>query len=204
MTPPAAARRSRKPARAGDAGPAAEAAVGERVRALRRARGVKLDELARQMGVSIGYLSQIERGLSSPSLRVLVSLTQTLGAPIASLFSAPANGEAGAVVVRAGQRGKLAVWKSGVRKQLLTPEGDSALSIFMVEIEKGGGTGEELYAHAGEEAGLVLEGAMTLTVEAQSWTLAQGDSFRFRSTRPHRFANAADSVTRVLWVNIAG
>ncbi|MBL8587721.1 MAG: cupin domain-containing protein [Methylobacteriaceae bacterium] len=200
---PALARKAGKKSRRAAPQPVAEAAVGARVRALRRARGVKLDELARQMGVSIGYLSQIERGLSSPSLRVLVSLTQTLGAPIASLFSAPANGEAEAVVVRKARRGRLAVWKSGVRKQLLTPDGDSALSIFLVEIDRGGETGEELYAHSGEEAGLVLEGAMTLTVEAQTWRLGEGDSFRFRSTRPHRFANAAEGVTRVLWVNVA-
>src|SRR5258708_7436189 len=60
----------------------------------------------------------------------------------------------------------------------------------------------ELYTNDGEEAGLVLSGKMKLTVDAESWTLKQGDSFRFASRRPHRFGNPSpDAKAVVLWVN---
>lgn len=156
------------------------------------------------MNVSIGYLSQIERGLSSPSLRVLVKLAETLGAPIASLFT-PTGDSAFAgtppVVTRAQERSELFVWRSGVTKQLLTPAGDGGLSVFLVELAPHADSGEELYTHAGEEAGFVLEGQLSLTVEGEIWRLSRGDSFRFRSSRPHRFANPTRKSARVLWIN---
>ena len=69
-------------------------------------------------------------------------------------------------------------------------------------MEPGGSTGDERYTHDGEEAGLVIEGKMKLTVDAESWTLKQGHSFRFASRRPHRFSNPAeDAKAVVLWVN---
>jgi quercetin dioxygenase-like cupin family protein len=56
-----------------------------------------------------------------------------------------------------------------------------------------------------EEAGLVIEGIMKLTVDAESWTRKQGDSFRFASRRPHQFSNpSGDSKAVVLWVNCLG
>ena len=77
-----------------------------------------------------------------------------------------------------------------------------ALAGRYVHLEPGGNTGDELYTHDGEEAGLVLEGEMTLTVDAETWSLKTGDSFRFASRRPHRFSNPAeDAKAVVLWVN---
>ena len=71
-----------------------------------------------------------------------------------------------------------------------------------MHLEPGGSTGDELYTHDGEEAGLVLEGEMILTVDAETWTLQRGDSFRFASRRPHRFSNPDNHAKAVvLWVN---
>lgn len=99
-------------------------------------------------------------------------------------------------------RSELHLWRSGIRKQLLTPHTDgSKLSLYLVEMERGASTGDELYTHGGEKAGLVMGGAMHLSVESESWTLQEGDRFRFLSSRPHRFANAAEGETRMLWVN---
>lgn len=196
-----AAETSPRPAQA----QAADLAIGERVRVLRRERGLLLADMAQRMEVSIGYLSQIERGLSSPSLRVLVSLAETLGAPLASLFTATAaaaSEDESTVVTRAAARSELSVWRSGVTKQLLTPRGDGALSVFLVELAPGADSGAELYAHAGEEAGFVLDGALSLTVEGETWALKRGDGFRFRSLRPHRFANPSRKSARVLWINV--
>ncbi|MFX7849677.1 cupin domain-containing protein, partial [Acinetobacter baumannii] len=82
------------------------------------------------------------------------------------------------------ERSVLQLWRSGIVKQLLTPDGtDAALNVFLIILAPGASTGDEPYSHRGEEAGLVLEGAITLTVDARSWTLKTGDSFRFESAR---------------------
>ena len=198
---PAATRRAaRKPAE-----PAVDLAVGRRIRDLRRARAMSLETVAARAELSIGFISQIERGLSSPSLRVLATLADVLGVGIAGLFGATPNddGASNDVVTREVQRAELKLWRTGISKQLLSPAGtESRLNLFLVHLEPGGNTGDEFYTHDGEEAGLVLEGEMILTVDAETWTLKQGDSFRFASRRPHRFSNPADDAKAVvLWVN---
>jgi transcriptional regulator with XRE-family HTH domain len=193
--------------RLGDVAAAAapDVEVGQRIRELRRTRGFSLETVAAKTDLSIGFLSQIERGLSSPSLRVLATIADTLGVGIAALFGTNA-GEGGAsdgVVIRERERAELKLWRTGISKQLLNPaSADGRLNLFLVHMEPGGSTGDELYTHDGEEAGLVLEGEMTLTVGAETWTLKAGDSFRFASRRPHRFSNPSDAHKAVvLWVN---
>jgi transcriptional regulator with XRE-family HTH domain len=190
---------------AAQAEPAMDVAVGQRIRDLRRTRAMSLEAVAARTDLSIGFLSQIERGLSSPSLRVLATLADVLGVGIAGLFGAKDNDAAApdAIVTRERQRAELNLWRTGISKQLLSPAGsEGRLNLFLVHMEPGGSTGDELYTHDGEEAGLVIEGEMKLTVDAENWTLKHGDSFRFASRRPHRFSNpSGDSKAVVLWVN---
>ncbi|MCA6125667.1 cupin domain-containing protein [Bradyrhizobium sp. WSM 1704] len=184
--------------------PPMDLAVGRRIRDLRRGRQMSLETVAARTDLSIGFISQIERGLSSPSLRVLATLADVLGVGIAALFGAsPHDDGASGVVTREVQRAELKLWRTGISKQLLSPAGsESRLNLFLVHLDPGGNTGDEFYTHDGEEAGLVLSGEMTLTVDTETWTLKQGDSFRFASRRPHRFSNPArDAKAVVLWVN---
>jgi transcriptional regulator with XRE-family HTH domain len=179
-------------------------AVGMRLRELRRKANLSLETVAGRSELSVGFLSQIERGLSSPSLRVLATLADVLGVGIAALFGSQASGDAShGVIIRSAERAELKLWRSGISKQLLNPAGaDAKLNLFLVHMEPGGSTGDELYTHDGEEAGLVLEGEMTLTVDDETWRLKTGDSFRFASRRPHRFGNPAKRAKAVvLWVN---
>jgi transcriptional regulator with XRE-family HTH domain len=181
---------------------AADLAVGGRLRALRRERGLPLKAVAEGTGLSIGFLSQVERGLSSPSLRVLTQIADLFGVGLSALFGAESP-EAAGFVTRAGERAELTLWRSGITKQLLTrPDGDGALSLFLMRLSPGASTGDEMVTHDGEEAGLVLEGRLSLTVEAVTHDLAPGDSFRFASRRPHRYGNpAAEGDAVVVWVN---
>jgi len=91
---------------------------------------------------------------------------------------------------------------TGVVKHLLTPFTHSPrLDIFLIEFAPGGKSGDEDYVHEGEEAGLVLEGGLELFVDGRRYVLGAGDSFRFESRRPHRFANAGQQLTKAIWVN---
>lgn len=177
--------------------------VGQRLRGLRRSANLSLETVAGRTDLSVGFLSQIERGLSSPSLRVLATLADVFGVGIAALFGRDDAEPGQGIVTRAIERAELKLWRTGISKQLLHPTGsDGRLNLFLVHMEPGGSTGDELYTHDGEEAGLVLEGEMTLTVDDETWTLKTGDSFRFASRRPHRFGNPArDAKAVVLWVN---
>ena len=180
-----------------------DARVGARIRARRLDRRMRLQQLAERTGLSIGFISQIERGISSPSLAALTHLADALDVSLAQLFDAPRAAAApGEIVVRTGTRGKLTAWRSGIYKQLLTADTPSRFSFYLMTMEPASGSGSELYAHDGEEAGLVMQGKLRLSVEDRTWTLARGDSFHFSSERPHRFENASRGKTVVAMLNL--
>jgi transcriptional regulator with XRE-family HTH domain/quercetin dioxygenase-like cupin family protein len=192
----------RKPARAkAGKGSAADLWLGQQIRALRKAQKLSLAQLAERSDLSIGNLSQIERGVRSPSVRSLQRLSECLKVPIADLFHTrvlPPASELG-VILRRKARPILNLSKSGCHKELLTPMMPGTLQLLLVTLDPGGSSGTEHYSHKGEEAGVVIAGAMKLWIEDQSYVLKEGDSFRFKSTRRHRFESASKQTTRVLW-----
>ena len=181
-----------------------DARLGERIRRHRLAQKMSLKDVAQASSISIGLLSQIERGLSSPSLRVLASLADVLKVGVADWFDdGRANHHDGErIVLREAARKGVVLWGTGLSKELLTPQQDnSPLDMFLIVLEAGGTTGTEQYSHDGAECGLVLEGSLELHVDGTDYLLRANDSFRFASTRPHRFRNPGSEPARVLWIN---
>ena len=177
----------------------ADLRVGRRLRALRLERNLGLAELAQRAGISVGALSQIERGLTSLRVRVLWPLAAALDIEPHSLLTDEAGEASDLYVVRAAARRAMPVWSEGIGKQLLSPPG-ATLTGLMVKVEPGGGTAEA-YAHAGHEFGLVLAGEVELTVDNVVYRLKAGDSFAFKSTLVHAFRNRGTERCEILWVN---
>ena len=180
----------------------ADASLGRRLRVLRKAGGLSLQQVAGRTGLSIGYLSQVERGVSSASVRALAIIAEGLGVGLAGLFSAQVSSDGARFGFRGDESQVFNIPFDGVEKRLLTPGAQSAgLSLFLMTIAPGGSSGEAPYNHAGEEAGHVQAGTLELTVDSEIRLLKAGDSFRFLSARPHRWRNAGRGVCKVLWVN---
>ena len=160
----------------------ADVRVGRRVRALRLERRLSLADLAAKAGVSIGALSQIERGMSSLRVKVIWPLADN-----------------DLQCVRADKRRSSPVKSEGIAKALLSPPG-ATLTGMLVAVEAGGGTAEA-YAHAGHEFGYVLAGEVELVVDSTKYGLKTGDSFAFKSTLLHAFRNPGAEQCQILWVN---
>lgn len=158
-----------------------------------------LAELSLKSGVSIGMLSHIERGASSPSLKTLERLRLALQVPLASFFGPEQKDESGEVV-RKAERTQLTFDRLGLVKELLSPPGHSELEVLMLVLEPGGSSGDEPWTRNGEKAGLVIEGRFELTVGDRVHVMEEGDSFQFDSRQPHSFRNLASGESRVLWI----
>ncbi|WAC27291.1 cupin domain-containing protein [Ancylobacter sp. SL191] len=174
--------------------------LGQMIRALRRDRKLTLAALSEATGLSLGLLSQIERGLSEPSVKALHLIAGSLGVTVGWFFredAAPATPAPDEVVVRRGARRQI-TYAGGISDELLTPQMGGQLEFLLCRIAPGTGI-EEGYAHEGEEGGYVVAGTLELTVETQSWTLQAGDSFGFASHRPHRYRNPGTHETVVIW-----
>ena len=179
-----------------------ELRVGKRLRELRTAKGLSLVDLAKAADVSVGNLSEIERGLAIPSIRTFCLLSSALGIGPGWLLeqSGPVQPNGDPYVVRATARQSIVFNKPGVVKRLASPPSPGNLQMLLVEIDPGRGSGEQGYSHAGEECGIVFEGILDLWIDGEKRTLGTGDSFRFPSTKTHRFHNPGNVLTRVVWI----
>lgn len=174
--------------------------LGQRMRSMRQRRHWTLQELSARSGLSVGMLSQIERSLSSPSIRSLQKLAEIFAVPVGWFFSEAAAPQQGpAWIQRRAQRRVLDLSAKGITKELLVPDGDGVLELMLITVEPGGSSGDAPYAHAGEDAGTVLEGVLELEVDGVAGRLQAGDSFRFAATLPHRFGNPGPLRCVVVW-----
>ncbi|MFD2238175.1 cupin domain-containing protein [Aureimonas populi] len=177
----------------------AEESIGAVVRRLRREKGMSLQNVANASGVSIGMLSQVERDLVNPSVRVLTGIRRALNVPFESLFQ---GGELQrsdpGFVRRVGFRPILELGE--LRKELLSANGAHNLQLMILHIEPGGTSGATLLAYPAEKGGMVLSGEVVLTVGEEQATLREGDSFLFDSSLPHGFRNETDKPAQVLWI----
>jgi transcriptional regulator with XRE-family HTH domain len=176
--------------------------LGELIRDLRRARGMTLQELADQIGKSVGYMSQIERNKSTLTIAALMSISRALGVPMNWFFQDSGKVASGErhVVVRKGSRRSMQFTNLGIREELLSPNLRGPLELLLSVIEPGASSGEEPYSHSGHEAGLVLQGTLELWVGERCFRLEEGDSFAFTSTELHRCRNPGEIQTRIVWV----
>ncbi|WP_051927529.1 helix-turn-helix domain-containing protein [Ruegeria halocynthiae] len=181
----------------------AEVLLGPKLRKLRKNNGLSLQELALRSDVSVGALSQIERGLSQPSVRTLQKIGHALGVPLTWMFdkSGAEDDAADGIIVRKGKGATLKVPSNGINKVLLTPLNFQNLQLMVVKMEPHSTSGDGAYTHEGLDAGLVLSGCLNLEVDGRIYVLGVGDSFAFDSNRPHRFENRGGAQAEILWVN---
>jgi transcriptional regulator with XRE-family HTH domain len=171
--------------------------LGARIRALRLGRGATLRELAARAKVTESFLSQVERGVASPSIASVQRIARALGLSIAELFSEDGSGSR---VVRVADRRRVSYPGLGAIDEFLTGSSDGRLQVILSTIEPGGGTGDEAYTHdSDEEVVIVLEGALELWVGTDYYRLEAGDAVTHPSRMPHRNTNPGPGVARVLF-----
>lgn len=169
------------------------------IRTLRKARGLKLAEIALKLGRSVGWVSQIERGLSMPSLGDLGALATLFDVPVSLFFShdVPEERERG-VVVRGARRRSLGTNESGLVEELLSP--DLGGSFEMLRSVFAPGAELKLAAiRQTEEAGYVVSGVFEIEIDGVWHRLGAGDSFRFEA-KPFRWRNPGSEPAVVIWV----
>ena len=180
-----------------------EIRVGLKMKHTRLLKGLTLKQLAELAGCSESLLSRIENGNANPSIKMMHRVALALGMPVSGLFQE--NVDSSDVVMRHGERPTVGTDQvrrgKGSKLEALIPSGRvNLLSGYINDIEPGGGS-EGVLQHEGEEFGYVLDGEIELTVDNRSYQLREGDSFYFRSERPHSYINNRKKVAHVLWVN---
>ncbi|MDQ0322909.1 transcriptional regulator with XRE-family HTH domain [Pararhizobium capsulatum DSM 1112] len=183
-----------------EAGSAVEDPVlGERIRGLRKRRGMTLSQLAETCELSTGYISQIERNLAYPSIPALVKIARGLGVTVQWFFAgaSPVAQEEHGYVVRSGNRLKIQ-YEHGIIDELVTPK--MSLQVEMIYTRLPPGTeSAESYANAADGVGFVISGELEMWVGERHFHLHEGDSCSYSSGEPHRYRNSGAREAIVMW-----
>lgn len=176
--------------------------LGEKLRLRRKVRRLSLQSVADASGISIGQLSQIERGISAPSLRSLRQICQALDMPMGWLFDGSAersNGDA-EMIVRAAARRTMALGSDTLTKELLTPDACTQLQMMRIVIQPGGASGDEPYTtKGGARCATVLQGRLGIEVDGRTHLLDTGDTFAFEATHRLRFWCEGARPCELIW-----
>jgi transcriptional regulator with XRE-family HTH domain len=168
---------------------------GQRIRDLRRRAGLTLQALSDQAGISVGFLSQVERDKGTPSLGTLAQLASSLGVSIEYFIATPRANDS---ITRGQERERFAIADSSLQyERLSTDLPGGTLTSLMIHIPVG--YSSELTKHAGEELIMLLEGTVRQTLGDSTFVLNTGDTLHFMGDTPHSFANIGNVPARMVW-----
>ena len=173
-----------------------ENTLGERLRLRRKELKLSMKEVAVSSGLSIGFISQVERGLTSPSLTSLTAIANFLRSDVTNFLSQPKSKSS---ITRNEERDVYTINKNGLQYERLSDSfpGHTLNSVIIHEMP---GHKTESISHEGEEFFFILEGAITIYIDGVVNILEAGDSLHFDSSRSHSAWNHTNKVTSVLHV----
>lgn len=177
-----------------------QSAFGEEIRRLRHEQDMTLEEVSAKSGISIGSLSQIERGKGNPAFFTLFKMAHALDVPVARLLHVERTASP---LVRRGEGRALSphvIEHPGAMAEMLTPDLDRSLQVVRYTIPNGARIDGEPFAHSGEEFITVLSGRCGVTVNGVDYLLEEGDSLSFDSALPHGYANPGTEPAVLIFV----
>ncbi len=172
--------------------------VGTDIRALRKSRAITLVDFANALDRSVGFVSQIERGISEPSVQDLRNIASMFDVPVSFFFGENSgNPNENRYIVRGSERRRLGNPEEGLVEELLSPDLGGSFEMIRSEFAPGANLTEPQQRDT-EESGIVISGTFEIEISGTWHTLQEGDSFRFAG-EPYRWRNNTDKPAILIW-----
>lgn len=169
--------------------------IGHRLRELRTSKELSLRQLAQETGLSATLLSQIERGVTEPSLKSLRLIAEVFGQSIAALFQEDSTPQ-------------IQLSRKGTRSRIISPQGSIQyeqimrghpdMAVLHGLLEPGASSSAEPWSHPAIECAYVTVGTLTVEVGSRLYTVPAGDAITLDSRQPHRYINESNSPTEFI------
>jgi transcriptional regulator with XRE-family HTH domain len=169
--------------------------LGKRLRALRKEQGLTLAKLGQQVGLSASYLSQIERGVTMPSLARLATIASALDVEVRHFFEEDVSDPC---VIRLNQGKRLGSTADVLVELLSADPTDKKIQPHRL-VYQPGASWDQLPTRSGEEFGFVLKGQLMVTVGEETFVLEAGDSIHYQTLQAHSWQNEGDEECIVVW-----
>lgn len=167
--------------------------LGEKIRELRKSKGMTLNELATKIDFTASYLSQIERELIEPSLSALRKIADGLDV---TMYYFLADETSDTILIKKEERKRLDLPASSIIYEFITPIADAKLKtkmdIIYFELEPKSWSSEEPLIHTSDECILILNGKVEILVGDKKYILNTGDSIYVKENNYHRLYNLSD------------
>ena len=172
--------------------------IGKKILQYRNKKNLSIKELSEIVGVTSSLLSQIERGISNPSINTLKMISKGLDIPLYNFFKEDKSGND--LVIRKENRVKLTFPENNnLSYELLSPSSNGIIQSMLLELPLGASTSNELMSHDGEEIATVLEGCVDLYLDTEIITLNDGDSVKLLPNTNHRWVNSSNKFVKIIF-----
>ena len=163
--------------------------LGNKIRKLRISKGINLTAFSKKIGKTPSYLSQVERGMASPSIMALREISKALNVPI---FYFLIDDKQQSAIVRKNERRILRFPASRLTYELLSPDVSHQIEMIRTRIEVGASSCSKPLSHEDEECTLVMEGKMEIKIGDEFFILEEGDSIYYIASIPHKITSIGD------------
>ncbi|MDR1664580.1 MAG: XRE family transcriptional regulator [Clostridiales bacterium] len=171
--------------------------IGEKIKQLRIRTGLTQEELASRCDLSKGFISQVERDITSPSIATLVDILESLGTNLPEFFKEP---EIDNIVYKQEDAYSTEDEALGYKITWIIPNAQkNGMEPILLKLKPGGRT-SEYSPHAGDVFGFVAAGAVTLWVGRKKWKVKKDECFYYAAGETYLIENHTKSDAEVIWV----
>ncbi|MGL5754630.1 MAG: helix-turn-helix domain-containing protein [Paraclostridium sp.] len=172
--------------------------IGEKISHIRKEKNLSIRDLAKIANVTPSLLSQLERGLSNPSLNTIKAISKALDVPLFSFFVDEVDNKE--LIVKKDNRRKVIFPKNNdIVFELLSPESANSVEFAIVNLIPNSYISNELMSHKSIELAYVLEGRVKIFIENDEFTLECGDSVTIPPGTNHRWENPFNELAKIIF-----
>jgi len=175
--------------------------IGARIKQFRLSKGLTLKDIEVKAKVSATHVSEIERGMTSPTVGALAKIAEAMGTDVAYFVEKQNVSKISIITKSRRKRMQFKDWGAtyySLAKDVPAPR----VSFLEVELEPGIKRPEETSQHDGEEFAMVTKGVMEIIIGDEKFILKEGDSIHYKASKPHAMRNIGDSKCRAIWVTL--
>jgi transcriptional regulator with XRE-family HTH domain len=175
--------------------------IGSRIKQVRISKGLTLKDIEVKAKVSATHVSEIERGMTSPTVGALAKIAEAMGTDVAYFVEKQNVSKVSVVNKSRRKRMQYKDWGAtyfSLAKDVPNPR----ISFLEVELEPGIKRPEETTTHDGEEFATVTKGVMEIIIGDERFILKEGDSIHYKATKPHAMRNIGDAKCRAIWITL--